>query len=108
MANIFPSHVFQLQPDLLWYVSILPQSVDALHIRWAVSIPAEILDNASDRDQAIDEQMALIHQVNDEDRSIVENVFRASASPHATVGPLSYLERNVWDFARYLSRRIGA
>jgi len=108
VANVFPSHVFQLQPDLLWYVSILPQGIDALHIRWAVSIPAEILDNAPDRDQAIDEQMALIHQVNGEDRSIVENVFRASASPHATVGPLSYLERNVWDFARYLSRRIGA
>lgn len=107
VANIFPSHVIQLQPDLLWYLSILPQGVDQLSIRWAVSIPAEILDNAPSRDDAIEEQMSLIHQVNSEDRSIVENVFKTTASPHAVQGPLSYLERNVWDYARYLDRRLN-
>jgi hypothetical protein len=41
-----------------------------------------------------------------EDRPIVENVFRATASPDAVQGPLSYLERNLWDFCRYLARRL--
>ena len=106
LINIFPSHVIQLQPDLLWYLSILPNGLDKVNIRWAVSIPAEILDGAKDRQANIDEVMELLHQVNGEDRPIVENVFRSTASPDAKPGPLSYLERNVWEFGRYLARQL--
>lgn len=108
LINIFPSHVIQLQPDMLWYLSILPEGIDRLQMRWAVSIPAEILDSATDRDAVIEEQMALIHQVNSEDKSIVTNVASATASPHARQGPMSWLERNLWDFGRYLARRLTA
>lgn len=107
LIDVFPAHVIQLQPDLLWYLSILPQGPGKVNIRWAVSIPAEILDSAVDRQGAIDETMDLLHQVNGEDRPIVENVFRSTASPDAAPGPLSYLERNVWEFGRYLARRLG-
>lgn len=107
LVNIFPSHVMQLQPDLLWYLSILPDGVDRLTIRWAVSIPAEILEGADDRQKVIDTEMDLIHQVNGEDRPIVENVFAATRSPFAVQGPLSFLERNLWDFGRYLDRRLS-
>ena len=107
LINIFPSHVIQLQPDLLWYLSILPHGLDKVDIRWAVSIPAEILDAAKVRQAVIDEVMELIHQVNSEDRPIVENVFRSSASPDAVQGPLSWLERNVWEFGRYLARQLA-
>jgi hypothetical protein len=36
----------------------------------------------------------------------VENVFQTTRSPDAVQGPLSYLERNVWDFGRYLNRKL--
>lgn len=108
LINIFPSHVIQLQPDLLWYLSILPDGIDRLHIRWAVSIPAEILDHAPDREAEIEKQMSLIHQVNSEDKTIVANVFRTTKSQDAVQGPLSYLERNLWDFGRYLASRLSA
>jgi len=107
LVHIFPAHVMQLQPDLLWYLSILPAGVDDLTVRWAVSIPREILEDAPDRQAVIDERMALIHQVNSEDRPIVENVFQATRSPFAGQGPLSRLERNVWEFGRYLARRLS-
>jgi choline monooxygenase len=106
LISIFPSHVIQLQPDMLWYLSILPDGLDKVNIRWAVSIPAEILDSAEDRQATIDDMMGLLHQVNSEDRPIVENVFRTTASPDAVQGPLSYLERNVWEFGRYLARNL--
>ena len=106
LINIFPSHVIQLQPDFLWYLSILPNGLDVVDIRWAVSMPAEILDNAKDRQAAIDEVLDLLRQVNGEDRPVVENVFRSTASPDAVQGPLSCLERNVWEFGRYLARRL--
>ena len=70
----------QLQPDMLWYLSILPDGLDKVNIRWAVSIPAEILEGAKVGQAIIDEVMELIRQVNSEDRPIVENVFQATAS----------------------------
>jgi len=107
LINIFPSHVIQLQPDMLWYLSILPHGLDKVSIRWAVSIPAEILDAAKDRHAVIDDVLRLLHLVNSEDRPIVESVFRSTASPDAEQGPLSYLERNVWEFGRYLARNLA-
>jgi phenylpropionate dioxygenase-like ring-hydroxylating dioxygenase large terminal subunit len=79
LINVFPSHTIQLQPDMLWYLSILPDGIDKVNIRWAVSIPAEILDAAKVRQAVVDEVMTLIHQVNGEDRPIVENVFQSTA-----------------------------
>lgn len=107
LINIFPGHTMQLQPDMLWYLSILPAGQDKVNIRWAVSIPAEILAAAADRQAHIDNVMQLIHQVNSEDLPVVENVFRTTRSPEAEQGPLSYLERNVWQFGRYLARRLA-
>jgi len=106
LINIFPSHVIQLQPDMLWYLSILPLGTEKVSIRWAVSIPAEILDGADDRQIEVDKVMSLLHQVNSEDQPIVESVSQTTRSPEAAQGPLSYLERNVWDFARYLARNL--
>ena len=106
LINIFPGQVIQLQPDMLWYLSILPDGVDRLTIRWAVSIPREILAGAANRQDVIDETLELLHQVNSEDQPIVQNVFASTRSPHAVQGPLSYLERNLWDFGRYLARKL--
>lgn len=106
LINIFPGHTMQLQPDMLWYLSILPVGHDKVSIRWAVSIPAEILAGVKDRQAHIDDVMALLHQVNSEDQPVVENVFNSTRSPEAGQGPLSYLERNVWQFGRYLARKL--
>jgi len=108
LINIFPAHVIQLQPDMLWYLSIQPLGVDKVSIRWAVSIPKDILDNASDRQAEIDSVLSLLRQVNSEDKIAVEGVFRATRSSAAKQGPLSYLERNCWDFARYLARNLNS
>jgi len=106
LINVFPSHTIQLQPDFLWYLSILPLGMDKISIRWSVSIPAEILDAAKDRQAHIDEVMALLHKVNSEDKPVVESVFEATRSPSAVRGPMSYLERNVWQYGRYLARKL--
>ena len=106
LINIFPTHTMQLQPDMLWYLSMVPDGVDKVRVRWGVSIPREILEGATDRRAVIDEQMDLIHEVNGEDKPIIEDVFRTTRSPDAVQGRLSYLERNVWQFGRYLARRL--
>jgi phenylpropionate dioxygenase-like ring-hydroxylating dioxygenase large terminal subunit len=107
LIHIFPGQTMQLQPDLLWYLSILPAGIDKVNVRWAVSVPEEILAGAKNRQAHIDGVMRLLNQVNGEDRPVVENVFQTTGSPEALQGPLSYLERNVWQFGRYLARNLG-
>ena len=107
LFNIYPSHVVQLQPDLLWYLSIIPDGIDKIRIKWAVSIPQEFLDSADDREAHIKEELDLLKQVNSEDKPTVESVFRATKTRGASQGPLSWLERNCWDFGRYLARELG-
>jgi choline monooxygenase len=103
---IFPNHTIQLQPDLLWYLSIMPQGTSQVRIRWRVSIPHEILDNSPDREKHIAGVKELLTKVNSEDRPTVEGVFQATASALAQAGPMSHLERNVYEFDRYLARQL--
>jgi hypothetical protein len=84
LINIFPAHTKQLQHDMLWYLSILPQGTERLEVRWGVSIPGEILDPATVKQEHIDDLVQLLHQVNSEDQSIVENLGRSTRSPEGT------------------------
>ncbi len=106
LINIFPTHLIQLQPDLLWYLSIMPDGIDRVRIRWSVSIPKEILETAEDRTAYIAEEIDFLKQVNGEDKMAVTRVHEATRSHEAQQGPLSWLERNVWDFGRYLARAL--
>ena len=106
LFNIFPAQVVQLQPDLLWYLSIMPEGLGKVRIRWAVSIPKEFLDGADDREAHIKAELDLLKQVNSEDQPTVESVFRATSLHGAERGPLSWLERNCFDFGRYLAREL--
>ena len=106
LAGIFPSHTIQLQSDLLWYLSIMPQGIGQVRIKWSAAIPKEILESAPDSEIHISKIIKLLTQVNSEDRPTIENLHLASASDCARQGPMSHLERNVYEFTRYLARRL--
>lgn len=106
LLGLFPSHTIQLQPDMLWYLSLMPVGMSQVRIRWRVSIPGEILDNSPDREKHIADVKKLLIQVNSEDRPVVEGLFQATASILAKAGPMSHLERNVYEFDRYIARKL--
>ncbi len=105
LGAAFPAHVMQLQPDWLWYLQLSPLGVDRVRIRWDVSVAPEVLADQADPDVYVAELLDLLNMVNAEDRPIVEGVFRA-VHPSMTRGPLSYLERNVYDFDRYIATAL--
>ncbi|MFL5258286.1 MAG: SRPBCC family protein [Hyphomicrobiales bacterium] len=59
------------------------------------------------REQWLAEAIAFFDKVNAEDRFVVEGIAAGSASPLARPGPLSFLEREVHDFARYLDHKLN-
>ncbi len=105
LGAVFPTHVMQLQPDWLWYLQLSPIGVDRVRIRWDVSVAPEVLADQADPDAYVADLLGLLNMVNSEDRPIVEGVFRTVRSSMAR-GPLSYLERNVYDFDRYIANSL--
>ncbi len=107
LAAVFPGFVIQLQPDWLWFLRITPLGTDRVRIAWQVAVAPEMLDAQANVESYIAEVMDLIHLVNSEDHPIVEGIRRRVQNPQFERAPMSYLERNVYDFDRYVSTRLG-
>jgi choline monooxygenase len=107
LGAVFPTHVMQLQPDFLWYLQISPLGTGHCRIRWDVSVAPEMLAAQPDAEAYVAKVLALLHQVNAEDQPVVEGIRRtAESGQQFPRGPLSYLERNVYDFDRYVTRAV--
>ncbi len=106
LGAVFPTHVMQLQPDWLWYLQLSPLGVDRVRIRWDVSVAPEVLEHQADAGAYVAKLLDLLNLVNGEDRPIVEGVFRGVHRSKMARGPLSYLERNVYDFDRYIAQSL--
>ncbi|MGB1084391.1 MAG: SRPBCC family protein, partial [Ilumatobacteraceae bacterium] len=107
LAAIFPGFVIQLQPDWLWFLMITPMGTDQVRIAWQVAVAPTTLAAADDPDARIADINALIDQVNREDHPVVAGIRRSVDRPQFDRAPLSYLERNVFDFDRYLTTRLS-
>ncbi|MEY2443897.1 MAG: hypothetical protein QOE00_477 [Ilumatobacteraceae bacterium] len=108
LGAAFPTHIMQLQPDWLWYLQLSPLGVDRVRIRWDVSVAPEVLADQDDPADYVRSLLDLLNRVNAEDRPIVEGVYRGVQQGNLQRGPLSYLERNVYDFDRYIARALAA
>lgn len=108
LAAVFPGFVVQLQPDWMWFLRITPIGTDRVRIAWQVAVAPEHLANPEEPTVDVDDLMELIHQVNAEDQPIVEGLRRGIHRPQFERAPMSHLERNVYDFDRYVSRRLGS
>jgi choline monooxygenase len=107
LAAVFPAHTMQIQPDMLWYLSIQPQGTDQVAVRWAVSIPREILADG-DREALVEQWGELLRAVNKEDKEILSRVREGTKFTLASQGRLAHLERNLWEFGQYYCRSMLA
>lgn len=107
LAAVFATHVMQVQPDWLWYLQISPLGTDRVRIRWDVSVAPEVLAGQADPDAYVADLLRLLHAVNAEDRPVIEGVRRNADGAPFERGPLSYLERNVFDLDRAIARALA-
>ena len=106
---VFPGLLVTLMPDYLWYITVQPITLDRMRATWGVAVPPEILDDVSEADYPawLAEMKKFIDIANSEDKPLVEALFKGSASPLLPAGTLHPIERNLWQFTRYLARVCG-
>ncbi len=109
MPTVFPTHMYVLAPDHMWYLTLRPDGIDHVHVRFGLALAPEAYEGlGGNRQQWIDETLRFFDKVNAEDKFVVEGIHRGSSSPLARPGPFSWLEREIHDFARYLDRKLNA
>jgi phenylpropionate dioxygenase-like ring-hydroxylating dioxygenase large terminal subunit len=103
---VFPNHLVTLMPDYLWYISVQPLGVDRMQATWSVAVPPEVLADVgeTDYDDWLSQFKQYIDIANDEDRTLVEALHQGSASALLPTGTYHPIERNLWQFTRYLAR----
>jgi len=108
LPTVFPSHMYVLAPDHLWYLSLRPGGVGQTLVRFGVALAPELHESLEDVDAFVDEMVTFFEKVNAEDREVVEGIYRGAYAPYTQPGPLSWLERELHDFMKYLSSRLPA
>jgi len=106
MATVFPSHMYVLAPDHVWYLSLRPNGTGQVMVRFGVAIAPEAYDAIDDKETWTADLISFFDKVNAEDRFVVEGIYKGSGSDFAIQGPLSWLEREIHDFQAYLARRL--
>lgn len=105
---VLPSHLVNLGPDHLWYLSLIPRATDRVLVRFGLSYAPEVLAKVNDLAAFTAKWRAFFDTLNSEDRGVVEGVRAGAGARLAMPGPLSHLERFSYDFGRYLSRKLSA
>ncbi len=105
LGSVYPSHMFVLAPDHLWYLSLQPIGTGNVHIRYGLAFAPEIMAE-KEVGARIQQAKAYLDETNEEDRGVVEGLYQGVQAPLAEPGPLSWLEKENLDFTRYLLRRV--
>ncbi len=106
LPTVFPCHMYALAPDHLWYLSLEPISTGQVKVRYGVALAPEVLADSDDPEIQKAETCAILEQVNEEDRVVVEGIHRGARAPLTTPGQLSWLEQENHEFTRYLARML--
>lgn len=102
---LFPTQVASQSASLLVSLSLQPLAVDAVRVRWTLSVHADDLSQ-----DEIERRIALWNEVNREDREKLERMQQSLGSRFAPSGPLAPadFEGTIWDFYRYLAHQASA
>ena len=106
LPTIFPTHMISLAPDHLWYLTIQPKGIDQIQIRYGAALAPEVLAASKDKDKLIQDTIAFLDDVNEEDRFVVEGIYKGAKAALSTPGPLCWLEHENHDFTRYLVQQL--
>lgn len=100
----YPSLLITATPGYFWYLSLQPEGVDKVRVLYGGGLAPEFVADPNGP-ALLAEAKALLDAVNLEDKGCTERVFRGLNSMMGAPGPLSPMERPLYDFATYLAEK---
>ncbi len=108
MPTVFPTHMYVLAPDHMWYLSLMPRGPQQVQIRFGALVAPEVKAALGEGyEEWRKRTITFFDKVNAEDKFVVEGIHKGSASPLARPGPFSWLEREIHDFTKYLDLKLN-
>jgi len=106
LLTIYPALMITLTPGYFWYLSLHPDGPDHVKIIYGGGLSP---DFAADQEAQthFDTVKTMLDAVNEEDKGCTERVYRGLCSGLSDPGPLSHLERPNYDFATWISEKVG-
>ncbi|MGD9763198.1 MAG: aromatic ring-hydroxylating dioxygenase subunit alpha [Candidatus Binatia bacterium] len=101
---VYPTHLFFVMSDCMIYYQVFPEAADRITLRINLCVPPETMAQP-DFEKNLAEVMRGIEQFNAQDMWACEAAQRGMSSRFAEAGRLSWLEKVVWQLARYVIRR---
>ncbi|MEM7207460.1 MAG: SRPBCC family protein [Pseudomonadota bacterium] len=106
LPTIFPSHMISLAPDHLWYLTIQPKGTGEIQIRYGAALAPEVMAANDNKDELIDGIVDFLDHVNEEDRFVVEGIYKGAKASLSSPGPLCWLEHENHDFTKYIASQL--
>ncbi|MEI4471682.1 aromatic ring-hydroxylating oxygenase subunit alpha [Frigidibacter sp. MR17.24] len=106
LLSIYPALLITLSPGYFWYLCLTPDGPDHVNVLYGGGLAPEFVADPK-ASEHFARLKALLDEVNDEDKDCVERVYRGIRSRMGAPGHLSHLERPNFDFARWISARVG-
>ncbi|MBV1837871.1 aromatic ring-hydroxylating dioxygenase subunit alpha [Acetobacter estunensis] len=106
LLAIYPSLLITLTPGYFWYLSLTPDGVDHVNILYGGGLSPEFMADPQAQEH-FTSLKTLLDEVNREDQGCTERVWKGLQSRFAVPGTLSHLERPNYEFARWISQKVG-
>ncbi len=103
---VYPTHLVALSPERTFWMSLQPLGSDRVKVLWGADIFPGSFPAGPEGEARLAELRASLEAINEEDKGICQAIRANSASRFATAGPLAPKERGLWEFQRYLARRL--
>ncbi len=106
MPTVYPTHMYVVAPDHLWYLSLRPRTVGEVRVRFGAALAPEVMAGLEDREAGGAQLIEVFDRLKAEERFVVEGLYEGAQAPLARPGRVSWLEREIHDFIGYLARRL--
>jgi len=106
LLTIYPTLLITLTPGYFWYLSLHPQGPDHVRIIYGGGLSPDFA-NDPEAETHFETVKTLLDAVNEEDKGCTERVYRGLCSGLSDPGHLSHLERPNYDFATWISGKVG-
>jgi len=106
LFGAYPGQVVSVSAERTFWMSLMPLSTDQVRVVWGVDVHPDAMPTGAKRAERIETLKASFHAINGEDKPVTAAIAHNAKALAAEPGRLSPKEKTIWEFQRYLARKL--